>query len=96
MHRTRSNVAAWMIGMAVIVAGMVTAATPSLAQTPQRAESVVNGPDQPAAGGYAASSNAEVPGKLISDLFSIPLKGQSGLARDGEFSASLPGSTPKS
>ncbi|HKF59688.1 MAG TPA: carbohydrate porin [Blastocatellia bacterium] len=72
MHRTRSNMAAWMIGMAVIVVGMVIAARPSLAQTPQRAGSVVIGSDQPPAGGGVASSDAAVPGKPIAQSSRVP------------------------
>src|SRR5262245_19129682 len=74
MHRTRSNMAALMIGVPVILVGMVIAATPSLAQTAQRAESVVIRPDQPPAGAPPASSNAKLPDTPFGGSLRVPLK----------------------
>jgi hypothetical protein len=54
MRRTRSNTFAWMIGIGVLPAGMVAAATPSFAQAPpQKAVSVLTNPDSSAAGATA-------------------------------------------
>jgi len=66
--------AAWVIGVPVILAGMVTAPTTSLAQTPQRAASVVIGPDQPAPRAHPTSSNVEFPGRPIGGSLHVPLK----------------------
>jgi hypothetical protein len=66
--------AAWMIGMAVIVAGLVIAARPSSAQMPQRAASVVIGPDQPAPRAHLASSNVELPGRPLGGSLRVSLK----------------------
>jgi hypothetical protein len=61
-----------MIGVPVILAGMATSATPSLAQTQQRAASVVIGPVPPADGPHLASSKADVPGKPIANSSRAP------------------------
>src|SRR5262245_52951496 len=75
MHRTRSKMAAWMIGVTVILAGMLAAATPSLSQSPQKAASVLTGPDPPATGAHPISSTTEASSKPLTDASSVPLKG---------------------